>query len=363
MTKQIIAVGQNKDKAQLSKAQKEFNRLTRKIPQLRDSIKEFEDGTLRLQQRTVSNLSPLYNTFAQHRANMVRLLDKAWDSGFFNAREKKKIQDLILSMVGQLIEEYNQEELKPTYEKYSGEVYGEEAESDDLDIDLIKDMMENMFGVEIDKDADVSTPEKMEEHLHRLMEQKEETLAEKKRQAEERRAKRPKNAKQQAREEKKAQEAEHKTKSVRTVYMDLVKAFHPDLEQDEMEKTRKTAIMQRVTEAYEKNDLLTLLQLQLEFERINQDHLETLADDRLKYYNKILLEQARELEMMLDNIQMNLSLHFDIPPYMPIDLRFLERELEKNIKALKKQIKLIEQDLQTLSDTKNLKDFLKTYHL
>ncbi len=360
MTKQIIAVGQNK--AQLSKAQKEFNRLTRKIPQLRDSIKQFEAGTLRLQQRISSNLDPLYNTFAQHHANRVRLLDKAWDSGFFNALEKKKIQDLLLSMIDELIVEYGHEELKSIYEKHTGEVFEEEAESDDLDMDEMKDMMETMFGVEIDKDADVSTPEKMEEYLHRLMEEEEETMAEKNRQAEERRAKRPKSAKQQAREAKKAQEAEHKTKSVRTVYMDLIKAFHPDLEQDEAEKTRKTAIIQRVTEAYKNNDLLTLLQLQLEFERIDQDHLETLADDRLKYYNKILLEQARELEMMLFDTEMSLSMLFDLPPYMPCDLPTLERELEKNIKAMKKQIKLIERDLQSLSDPKVLKAFLKTYH-
>ena len=360
VTKQIIAVGQNK--AQLSKAQKEFNRLTRKIPQLRDSIQQFEAGTLRLHQRKAGNLDPLFDTFAQHRASMVRLLDKAWDSGFFNAREKKKIQDLLLSMIGQLMVEFGHEELKPIYEKHTGEVYEEEAESDDLDMDEIKDMMENMFGVEIDKDADVDTPEKMEEYLHRLMKEAEETLAEKKRQAEERHAKRPKTAKQQAREAKKAQEAELKTKSVRTVYMDLIKAFHPDLEQDEAEKTRKTAIIQRVTEAYANNDLLTLLQLQLEFERIDQDHLETLADDRLKYYNKILLEQARELELMLYNTQMSLSMIFDLPPYMPCDLFSLERELEKNIKAMKKQIKLIEWDLQNLSDPKILKTFLKTHH-
>ena len=361
MNKQIITVGEGKDKASLSKAQKEFNRLTRKIPQLRETIQQFEAGNLRLQQRMATHLEPLYKTYAQHRADMVRLMDKAWDSGFFKAREKKKLEDIILSMVSGLIFEFGHEDLKPIYEKYTGADYAEQDESTDLDMDILKDMMGSFFGLEIEKDADLSTPEKMEEYLKRRMVEEEDIQAEKTRQAEERRAKRPKTAKQQAKEEKKAREAEHTTKSVRTVYMDLVKAFHPDLELDEAEKMRKTAIIQRVTEAYEKNDLLTLLQLQIEFERIDQDHLETLADDRLKYYNKILLDQVRELEMMLYDVQMTLTALFDLPPYMAVDLLTLERQLERSIKALKKDIKNIERDLQTLSDPKILKDFLKGY--
>ena len=63
----------------------------------------------------------------------------------------------------------------------------------------------------------------------------------------------------------------------RCFYLDLVKTFHPDRELDEAEKIRKTAIMQRVTDAYEKNDLLVLLELQLEFERIDAQSLNSIA--------------------------------------------------------------------------------------
>ena len=49
------------------------------------------------------------------------------------------------------------------------------------------------------------------------------------------------------------------SQSVRDVYRKLVSALHPDREADGAERERKTALMQRANQAYERNDLLELL--------------------------------------------------------------------------------------------------------
>ena len=69
-----------------------------------------------------------------------------------------------------------------------------------------------------------------------------------------------------------------------------------------------------MTTAYEANELLTLLRLQLELQRIDQAHLENLAEDQLRHYNKLLREQARELDEALFQEQQD-SAGFTGKPY------------------------------------------------
>ena len=145
--------------------------------------------------------------------------------------------------------------------------------------------------------------------------------------------------------------------------MDLVKAFHPDREPDETEKTRKTQIMQRVTEAYEKSDLLTLLRLQLEFNRIDQDHLENLAEEQLKYYNKILKQQMQELDEELYIVQSQLAAMTGRPAYLVSNRFALEFSLNTDIAEMKRDIKGIKKDIKNFADVALLKQWLKTYRI
>jgi hypothetical protein len=145
--------------------------------------------------------------------------------------------------------------------------------------------------------------------------------------------------------------------------MDLVKAFHPDREPDAEEKIRKTAILQRVTAAYEANDLLALLQLQLELERINEEHLDSLADDKLRYFNKNLKSQLAELTEELWNIESDLARMSQKSPFDFFNPQLIEWEFEKSLKELKKHIKNIKQDLEQLRDPEVLKTWLQDYRI
>jgi hypothetical protein len=227
----------------------------------------------------------------------------------------------------------------------------------------MKEMMATMFGIDIDPDADVSDPQKMTAYVQEKLAQREANEAERRQQAAERQAKKPKSAKQQEREAKKQVEARNITKAVRTLYMDLVKAFHPDREPDEVEKQRKTEIMHRVTAAYEKSDLLALLQLQLEFEHIDQAHLESLAEDQLKYYNKILKQQAEELDTEFFGLQHELAAMTGKPAFAVSSPIALEFSLNSDIAQLKRDIKAIKADLKALTDMSQLKQWLKTYKI
>lgn len=345
-------------KPPLSKAQKEFNRLTKKIEELEHELTQFRKAMTSIQQRIYGEYEPLLRSYNDLRAQLVRLFDRAHDQPGTTKTEKKKLAALILDLAYNLISEHEMEELKPIFDKYDAKGFdASEAEADQDVSEVMKQMVSSLYGIEFDEKVDVSTKEKFMAYVDEQMKARQPPPADQK--TGPRGAKKPKTAKQQAREAKKQAEERNITKAVRTLYMDLVKTFHPDREPDEAEKTRKTEIMQRVTEAYENSDLLTLLRLQLEFNRIDQQHLETLADEQLTYYNKILKQQATELGDELRGIQYQLASALGQPPMLAGSVAVLEMNFNSDLRALKKSVKDLRRELKELADPAILKAFLK----
>jgi|GEM_PF-6904628 len=125
---------------------------------------------------------------------------------------------------------------------------------------------------------------------------------------------RPKTA---AGEKRKKTEELKMIKSLREIYLELVKEFHPDKVEGEEEKKKRTEIMQGITCAYEAKDLLELLRLQMELLHIDEDKLSQTPKEKLKLYNKAMGERfvtlAEEYEIMkirAFNKYPNLRVHF-----------------------------------------------------
>ena len=352
-----------KEKAEQSKVQKEFNRLIKKIEKLEQEIAEYRAGVEEVNQRLHSALTPVRKEYYVQKAELVKCFDRAHDSGYFKKREQKKLTYLICELAHDVIEYGGMEELIPIYDKYNETSYEEENEQvNELAAEQLKGIF-SMFGIEIDEDVDITNPEKLQELMNKKIAERQDEFEQEQRQAEERKAKRPKSKKQQEKEEKKELEARNITKSVRTIYMDLVKAFHPDREPNEEERERKTQIMQRVTEAYEKNDLLGLLRLQLEFDRIDQNHIENIAESHLKNYNKLLREQAEELSYELENMVSQVAQMSGKPDYIVSNIHRLRLSLEQDIKEFKSEAASIKNDVKAFGSQLVLKEFLKSYKI
>ncbi len=355
---QLVRIGI--DRATLTKSQKEFNRLTKRIETLGAELTAFREVADQLQRRVQAEYIPLVRQFQAQQADLVRLFDRAYDHPDFKKEEKKKLADLILNLAYDLIEA-GAEDLKPIYDKYDADGFdATSTDTDQLQAELLKSMAGQMFGIDLD-DVDAASPEELKAQLQQKLAERD--VAERRGKAEERRATQAKSAKQQERDAKKELDEKNITKAVRTLYMDLVKAFHPDREPDEAEKERKTEIMHRVTAAYETGDLLALLRLQLEFERIDQTHLETLADEQLLYYNKILRQQVKELEGELVAMQSQLAAMSGKPTFFTCSPITLELSLTQDIKGLKNEIKSLKKDLKAFADHAILKEWLKTYKI
>ncbi|AMJ66304.1 J domain-containing protein [Hymenobacter sp. PAMC 26628] len=86
--------------------------------------------------------------------------------------------------------------------------------------------------------------------------------------------------------------------SAKTVYRQLARTHHPDLERDPAQQRAKTALMQEITAAYETGDLYALLQLMAD-----SAHADAADADVLIAYTQALHRQQIDLKNQLRALQ------------------------------------------------------------
>ena len=352
-----VRISSKTDKKTLSAAQKQFNSLTKKIDQQKKLLLEWKETIPLYRQKIEAEYDPLDNTLNAHRAEMAKLFDQHYDNPLFKKTDKSKIKHLICSISENLIAEFGMDELKPLFNKYSDNDYDVITQENDVAIgDMMKGIMENMLNMKLDNDADLSSPEKFQAHLKEKLREKAEFASIP--------VKERKKTKKQL--EKEAREQEEQTlasKSVREVYRKLVTVLHPDREQDEQERERKTELMQCLNTAYDKKDLLQLLALQLEIEQIDPAHLSHIADSRLKHFNKVLKEQLAELEQENHQVEAMFKMDLQQPFYVSLSPKRLMAIVAEDIQSLQEDIISIQKEWEEFQNPATLKVWLKSYRI
>jgi len=356
----IVRIVEPKGQSALSPGQKTFNRLIKKIDQQRQQLAAWQAMIPVYQQREASEFEPLRQSFNLLRTKLVGLFDRAYEDRKLSNTDRTKLRDIMCGIAGELLAEHDDPALKAIYNKYSETDFDAEAEEANT---ALKSIMEEMLGVEIDEEVDFTSPESVFAHLGEKVRQQRAQEEQARQEHEERQSTRKKSAKQLAKEARLEKEAQHVSKSIREVFRQLASALHPDREQDPAERDRKTALMQKVNVAYDKRDLLKLLELQLEVEQIDQSTINAISADRLKQYNKVLAEQSAELQQEIEEVEMGFRASFGFPPYESLSPAQAMHSLQGDIKHIQYDIAMLKRDLATLQDVGNLKKWLKSYRI
>ena len=352
----VLSIDTGKDHPQLSKEQKAFNTLIKKIDEKRASLAAWQEIIPAYQNKYASKFIPLVETLQEVQIEIVHSLDRACDQKGLTSPERRMIHDLISRMAGDLAVERNDEELKTIYNKHSGSDLDEEAAAS---LNGLKSMLEDVIGVDLGDDLDMSNPEEIFKRAQAHMNEQQTQFEAERKEYEERQAKRKKTAKQKAKESKKQAEEEQTSQSIRELYRKLASALHPDREPDPQERERKTGLMQRINQAYDKKNLLLLLELQLELEHIDQTTINNISASRLKHYNKILKEQLSELENEMFVTEDMFKSQFGISPFERLTPGTLMRNLAAEIVGIQQAIRELKNDLLVFRDIRKLKAWLK----
>ena len=347
IAKTALVISSNKQKP-LNRQQIAFNKLIKKIEKLRVELKTTSDDLDKQLAYYGKEIHPLETKANEKRKGILRIVfPQLQRNKKIKGEEKKTLKRFIISFLKDIFSnDANppEQDLKDIFKAVHGESYEEVAEDE---FEMMKDEMQNMFrenGFEFDLgglNKNMSAAEiaaKMKELSDEMKEQEEEKEVNK--------SNRKKTAKQLEKEAKTKQIEEVRNKNIKSIYKQLVKALHPDLEQDELVKAKKERLMQRLTVAYENNDLHEMLSLEIEFINKEENNIDTLTTDKLAIYNQVLKEQIQALEIQ----KVMLMQHPKFLPLMKYESFFRKNyfELKEGKEKLDLMISSMEDSLKKL---------------
>ncbi len=351
-----VSIAARPHQAALSKGQTAFNTLIKQIEKKRARLAAWESAMPPYHQKYLSDWVPLIEASADLRVKLVVCLDGAYDQKGFTKTERRTLAEIITELAGELVAARNDADMKRIYNRYSQSDYDREEAAN---LKGVQDMLEDALGLDLGEELDLSSPDEFFARAQEKIQDRQAEFAAERQAHEDRRAKRAKSAKQLAQEARQHTQQRQLSQSIREVYRKLVSALHPDRETDPAEHDRKTALMQRVNQAYDKNNLLQLLELQLELEHIDQFALSHISEDRLKHYNKILKYQLAELEQEILHVEDQFRAQYGLPPFEDISPSAILHDLVRDIVTTQQANRDIEHDLQMFNDIKMIKLWLK----
>jgi hypothetical protein len=355
-----IEVAQN-DNSSRAKRYKEFNTLLNKINQLKLQLEA-------LQAQVSSGLAfyhqeilPLYLKQQNLLVEEVQALHRAYSHPVFGRNDRKKIAALILSHCHSLFQDTDRDfsTLTDIYNFYADQTREElEAEKKLLDQERAEAMLRS-FGLDVELDD--------EDDLETILSKAREAAERKQDEAHEHAENEARNArseKQKLKAERERQKEKDIQKVCKNIYGDLVRLLHPDREIDESKKAAKTEAIQRVNEAYERNDLFELLRLQAEYLQKEGDALTLLPEKEFKYYLQVLKAQEQDLQYELDASAKAPGLEGYVSKNLchpnPITTQILR---QRAVKEGKEALKSHQHNLKLAKDPIVLKEALRYYEV
>ena len=145
------------------------------------------------------------------------------------------------------------------------------------------------------------------------------------------------------------------------MYKRLAAVLHPDREPVETEKVRKTSLMQRATDAYQNNDLMGLIELQVEISQQGISNIGDLADEQLNLYNMNLTKYSKQLQQDILSLETMLGNMCRFNFYDRVTPKAVLKKLKDDFGHLNQQHLMLQQQVRKLVDARAVKYFLKAF--
>ncbi len=344
--------------AALGPEQRKYNQLVAKIDKLRAELQAWDEAVPRFAQDYAQQMRPLQVELASRRRQIALKLRDLLASKDFNKADRSTLartlcEEAALLSDSEFVDEAAAAELEALHDQYAEAPLKDERREA---INDVKAMLEVMSGLDLGDEEFES-----EEALMRHAQQRVQAAAAAGhqipsfpfgphgdstgpgRQTSAQRKRAQKQAQKQADDEAQA------SQSVREIFRKLASALHPDRAEDDADRIRRTALMQRVNQAYEQQDLLGLFALQLEIEQIDPEHLARAGIERIRHYNRVLTAQAGDLQHEVDQRVLAFEMEFGIDSQRKLNPRRLKPVLDEDLRGIRAALERVASDLRQLS--------------
>lgn len=352
------------DQAPLTPAQQRFNALLARIEQLSGQIERLQAWSDRHRYAHIQALRESVQLAQAHRKSLLLFVHERLQTADFTERQQRMARGLVRGLIDQLAASADPQ-VQALADLYVSEEDTLEAAQEQAEAaQRLRERIEEALGQPIEKAGQYQTPEEMMQAGMRQWQRQQE--ADEQRKAAKRAAKKAhKRAQKKSAAAEKGEvppavlrEADAKS-AIRTVFRQLASALHPDREPDEQERLRKTALMSEVNAAYEKNELSTLLRLQIQVTQVNPQNATRMADAQLIAMASLLKEQVAALEDDLDALQSRLSRELCVPVRADVDEAAMTQALQRIQADQRHNADSLAADLRRIQNDAELKRWLK----
>lgn len=323
----------------LTKLQIAFNKLVKSIETKNQQLVLLETNIKKYNTKKNGALSDLQQQYVNTKLTYAKTLDNAFENNKFSKKDAEKLAQIIINICSLRDEYYvdtaENDELAAIIEKYQ-KYQTQHLSSQDqaLAKDMMQMMMKEQFGFEVDlSDVENSDFDTMKERFNAAFEDSQ-THRSNNSSGERKNKHLPDNNSEKAK-----LAADKLNKSWKSIYLNLVKKFHPDTEQDEAKKIEMDAVLKEVTTAYDSNNFYKLLELDIKY--ASKTSFESKDDSIVSEYVKILKKQEFEIKdklYQLNNYIESYNLNFLksklIDGYINANLMRLTFDIKNEIERL-----------------------------
>lgn len=347
---------------QLSKEQKKFNKILGEIDKGRRSLADWNAASAEFRQSLWAFVEPLDAESLSLRGQIIASVDKALEGELpgrtFGSRQRAELEEIVWAEAADLFNATGEERWRKIYDKHMPKFEETMKEEMRSAAEEMRAMFEGEMGLDM---GDIDENASPEEWLARAQAAQREALGKQREgsAASSGSGKRAGSGKKAQQEERAEAAAGKMSQSIKEVYRKLASALHPDRAHGEIAPERQAELMARVNEAYDKKNLLVLLEVQLEIEQIDQKHIAQISEEKLALYNKVIAGQLEELREERMQAEGAFKQEFGIPFYAwvgPADLAgLLEQYKEKAVQ----DVADLREEAAALVNTEAVKAWLK----
>lgn len=355
------------DQDRLTPAQQRFNDLLAQIERLSGQIERLEAWSDKHRYAHIQALRESVQLSQSHRKSLLLFVHERLQTADFTDRQQRMARGLVRGLMAHLAAT-SDPQVQALVDLYVSEEDEQEAAEDQAEAaQRLRERIEEALGQPLEKPSQYQTPEEMMAAGMRQWQRQQQADEDRKT------AKRAARKAQKQAQKKSAaadkgevpaalmRELDAKS-AIRTIFRQLASALHPDREPDEQERLRKTALMSEVNAAYEKNDLTTLLRLQMQVTQVNpQKKADSalMADDQLIAMSLLLKEQVAALEDDLAKLESRLSRELCVPVRADADELEMTQSLKRIQADQRHSADSLAVDLRRIQNDAELKRWLK----
>jgi hypothetical protein len=355
--------------AALSPEQRKYKQLAAKIEKAKLELLAWQEQVAWFAQQHHERMQPLLAELATCQLRFVKRLEVLLAGSGRTAAERETMRRAVCDQAALLVgceylSDAQNAELQALHDlhadvKWDDAIANAEAES----MAEAKAVFEAASGLDLGDEA-FESHEALLERIHQMMNAQAEGQTPQEASpsyfgAQQERESRKPTAKQRRKKIEAERDVQEASQSLREVFRKLASALHPDRASDDGDRARRTAMMQRVNQAYAQQDLLGLFALQLEIEQIDPAHLNSASSERMRHYNRVLSSQLQELQAEIEAREEVFCMQFGVEPWLRVKPKLLPALLNQQVKDLQIAVEQAQFDLRQLDVPANVKRLLK----